>query len=333
MPMIEKKFKYQPPKNTDERIEAIYDELSSTSNNNPNKSIETLKDHLVALLAHSKHVEWKRERKSDDDNLSTRFSLLFLAVLSILLLWLSWSNSQDWEWLTSHNFALGLWGVAFALIFVGVSIERSSFFEHLWKYGFTKIVTSVSFSGLVIFSTGKASSLINSIFGVDSSAFPFTRVFTTGLLVFQYVSPVMFIVVLFALAHALQLISYIKLSISSGSRYESPPWDAIAFLLLAIVVLLFSWKWINRDFSESKYSAKIYRLAHLLDFNSKHLCTNIKEGISVVFVGSDHSKVLVDLNSVQTHDIKSFVEGDQSNEFSAQTRFYYLPCQAGTRSQ
>jgi hypothetical protein len=325
--MLEKKFKYQTPKNAEERIEAIYDELSSTNNNNSNRKIESLKDYVVALLNHSQHAERKREQRIDDGYFSIQLSLYSLAALSLGLLWFSSGNYQDWQWLANHTFSLGLWGIVFAVIFVGVSIERSSFFEHLWKYSFTKIVSSVAFSALVVFSTGKASSLINAIFGVDSSAFPFARAFTAGLLVFQYLSPAMFIVAIFALVHAVSVFGYVKLKLSAGYVHENPPWHAIVFLLLAIVVLWFSWKWINRDFSESKYPAKIYRLAHLLDFNSKHLCANIAENANVVFVGSDHSKVLVDLNIVQTNDIKAFIEGDVSDGLVDRRRLAYLPCQ------
>ncbi len=323
--MTERKFRYAPPKNTEERVEAIYEELCSTPSTIERKRLETLKDHVVALLAHAKQVEWRRKFDRESDDYSIQFALLALAVVAAFFLWHGLVvETSDWKWLDNNRFALRLWGIAFAAVYVGVSIERSSLFKKLWDFGFTKVVASVAISALLIFSTGKASSLINSVFGVDASVFPFTRAFIAGILAFQYSSPLLIVVAVFAIFHAFDIVGHIKLKRTSD--YHFPPWHSIAFLGLAIIVLFVSWRWINRDFSDDQLSAKIYRLAHVLDFNSRHSCANIKEGVNVVFVGSDHSKVLVDMSGVQTETIESFVDQKISGNIAIPKKFFYLPC-------
>lgn len=330
--MTERKFKYQKPRNTDERIEAIYEELCDTHIFNDKKQIETLKDHVVALLRQLRKVEQERKDEKEDEDYSLTISLGTLAFVSLVFLFNGWGYSQDWEWLNSHQFAIRLWGVALAAVFVGVSIERSSFFKRLWSFGFTKIITSIAVSALILFCTGKASSLINSLFGVDASVFPFTRAFMVGLLAFQYASPLLSVVALFAIFHAFNIGGYIKSKRLSDYNYALPPWNSIAFLVLAIFLLGFSRTWMNRDFSESALPAKIYRLAHALDFNSRHVCINIKEGVKVAFVGSDHSRVLVDMSDVQTEDMESFINRNISDNVNIPKEFFFLPCETGIRN-
>lgn len=331
--MTQRKFQFQRPKDTNEHIEAIYEELCSTPLNRNREPVETLKDHVVALLAHARQIEWKRKFEQESENASIEFSLLTLAIMSVVFLWSSWGESNDWEWFNNHRLAVRLWGIVFAAMFVGISIERSSLFRKLWSFGFTKVIASVAVSSLLIFSTGKASSLINGVFGVDASVFPFTRAFITGLLAFQYFSPLLFVVAVFAVLHAFDVAGYIQSKFSSSYTYVAPPLHSIAFLVLAIVVLCISWRWVNRDFSESTYPARIYRLAHVLDFNFRHSCVNIKDGVSVVFVGADHSKVLVDMSEVQTDNIESFVDPKVSGDVKLPSKFFYLPCTPGIRSE
>lgn len=327
--MTERRFQYERPKNTDERIEAIYEEFRTTSSSkNP---LDTLKDYVIALLAHSKHVESTKEFERESDNYSILIALHTLAFVATLFLWFGLGSdaSSDWKWLNNHRFPLRLWGIAFAAVFIGVSIERSSLFRKLWSFGFTKIVASIAVSALLLFSTGKASSLINAVFGVDASAFPLTRAFIAGILAFQYSSPLLIVVAFFAILHTFDLAGYIKSKVSSDYSYDFPPMHSIAFIALAIVVLSISWRWMYHDFSEETFPKKIYRLAHELDFNSRHSCANIKEGVTVVFVGSDHSKVLVDVNIVQTENIESFVDPEISNNIAIPKRFFFLPCNPG----
>ena len=142
--MTERKFKFQQPKNTAERVEAIYEEFCTAPTNNGREPVETLKDHVVALLAHSRHIERQRKIDKEDESHSIQFSLFILAFVAFVFLLNSWSDSSDWAWLNNHRFVLRLWGVAFAAVYIGVSIERSSLFKKLWSFGFTKLVASIA---------------------------------------------------------------------------------------------------------------------------------------------------------------------------------------------
>lgn len=331
--MTDRKFRFRRPKNTDERIEAIYEEFCTTPTANGAGQAETLKDYVAGLLKQTRNAEWQLKRDKLSEEYSVSFALGILAFVAVVFLMNGWSESRDWEWLNRHRFAIRLWGIAFAAVYVGVSIERSSLFKKLWSFGFTKLATSLAISALIIFSTGKASSLINGVFGVDASSFPFTRAYIAGLLAFQYASPLLVVVALFAAVHAIDLAGYIRSKISADYSYDFPAWNSFAFLILAVSVLYFSWQWIYRDFSEVTFPARIYRLAHVLDFNARHSCVNIKDGVSVVFIGSEHSKVLVDMSKVQTEDIETFVNRVSSNDIEIPKKFFVLPCEPGTRGQ
>lgn len=324
--MTERKYRFKRPSDGEERLEAIYEELSLSPEQNGHKPRETTKDYLKAILVHEQEIEHARKRdkecKSDDLN----WALGALALLSIIFLFNGAAGSGDWAWLDNNRFAIWLWGIAFAALFLGIIIERTSFFKSLWAFGFTKLVASVALSALIVFSTGKASSIINSVFSVDASALPFTRAIIAGLLVFQYSYPLLLVVILFAIFHALNAADWIKKQFSDQRSYQAPPLQSAAFLVLALVILIFSQKWISTDFSEEVWPKKAYRLAHVLDFNTKHDCKNLRKDLSVVFLGPDHARVLVDTSTAQTNDIESFVDARKSDEVLIPEKFYLMPC-------
>ncbi|PKV46378.1 hypothetical protein CLU92_3785 [Janthinobacterium sp. 61] len=327
--MSERKYRFHRPNNPDQHLEAIYEELSLSPHEHDRRPTQTLKDHVVALLKHAREIESKRESKDLDRSYSINWALGALAFLACLFLWHGLTKADDTDWLYQHHFAIRLWGIAFAAVFLGVSIERSSFFKSLWLFGFTKIVASIALSSLIIFSTGKASSLINAVFPVDASALPLTRAIVAGLLAFQYLTPLLGVVALFAVFHALNAAGWITAKWSRKNTYESPPFQSVAFLLLSIVVLLFTTRWVNDDFSEVAWPAKIYRLAHALDFNSKYECKNLRKGLSVVFLGPDQARVLVDTRAAKTDDLESFVDQKLSSQIEVTKQFYVLPCDLG----
>jgi hypothetical protein len=325
------KFRFRSPQNTEERIEAIYDELSSSPRlRNGTKPVDTLKDAVGALLQRAR--DWERASVEAAEKITNEknWALGALAALAAVFLFNGWSGSRDWEWLNQNRFAVRLWGVAFAAVYVGVSIEQTSFFRSLWSFAFTKLVASISFSALLLFSTGKASSLVNGVFGVDASAFPFTRAFMAGFVAFDYLSIFLIVVAAFAIAHALNAIGFIHSRFNKGVSYSRAPWSSLVFLSIALAFLLFSWRWLGTDFSEAELPTKTYRLARLLDFNSKHLCSNLPPGISVVYIGPEQARVLVDTTEVVTSDVESFVNRDFSDQVRIPEKFYLLPCQPGS---
>ena len=326
--MPENKFKFRDPQNTKERIEAIYEELRATKPEKYGyKPEESLKDLVTALLCHYRSLKIEQKLEKEFSNDALNYALGILAFIAILFLMNGSDDASDIEWLNIHHFAIKLWGIALASVYVGISIERSSFFQHLWRFGFTKVVVSIAVSALIVFCTGKASSLINAVFGVDTAVFPYTRAYISGFLFFKYASPILFIVGIFALVHAFEPIRYVLSRYRENYKYISMPWDSCVFLVLAIIVLGFSWRWLNNDFAEQALPAKIYILAHSLDFNLKHPCSNLQDGVNVVFVGSDHSKVLVDTNHIEVENIENFFDERINANLVLPRKFMFSSCE------
>lgn len=328
--MIEenRKYQYKKPSGSKEHLEAIYEELSQTSGsaNGHYHASDTLKANVAQLLHCVKQAEYRRESEKMGKKYAVDLALGGLAFLAYVFLVKGRSGPSDWAWLNEHRYAIWLWGVAFATVFVGVSIERTSFFKHLWAFGFTKVAASVAVSALFVFCTGKASSLINAVFSVDASALPYTRAIVTGLLAFKYSQPLLFVVAAAAAIHALVAVSWVRAKFGGNASYELPPFMSIVFVVLAGYVLFISNRTVNQDFSDELWPAKVYMLAHVLDFNSNHSCVNLKPELSVIFLGPDQGRVLVDPHSAQTNDLESLVEAVKSAEVEVPKQFYRLPC-------
>jgi hypothetical protein len=331
--MGERKYQFRKPSGPDQHLEALYEELSLSPKRGDYRPVETVKDKVDALLDHAKTVRRERKQEKESDSYAVTWAIGALAFVSLIFLFNGYAGSGDWEWLNNHRFAIRLWGIVFAAVVVGVSIEQSSFFKSLWAFGFTKLVASIAASAVIVFSTGKASSLINAVFSVDASALPFTRAIVTGLLVFQYAYPLLLVVVFFAILHALKAADWISVKFFGKGTYESPPLQSMLFLVLSIVILAFSARWTNADFSDAVWPQKIYRLAHILDFNSQHECKNLPKDISVVFLGPEQARVLVDISSPNTDDMESFVDGTRSGLISVPKKFQVLPCEFASSLQ
>ena len=324
--MSERKYRYEIPRTHEQRMEAVYEELSSSPiENGHSRPTETLKDHVVALLSELRAARFQRKNDKDDRSDEIDWAQGALAVLAMGLLGVDlFGTPRNDDWLSQHLFAIRLWGVGFATIFLGVSIERTSFFRVLWSFGLTKLVASIALSGLVIFSTGKASGLVNSVFPVDASALPFTRAMVAGILAIKYAYPLMMVVGLFSLLHLVSTAVWVKKKLDGD--YSEPPLMSMAFLVLSLTVFAYLFQWKRQDFSEEAMPAKVYRLAHLLDFNAKHECSNLADGQRVVFLGPEHSRVLVDEGYAQTDEIESFVNVEKSGEVIVPTRFAVMAC-------
>lgn len=326
--MDDLKYRYNQPKGQEELLEAIYEELSVSPDRRRNPFFaSTLKDYLASLVEHTKELERERQFGKEFASQAITHAMGLLAVISFLLLIVGIQRDGDWEWLNHNRFTMWLWGLGFGAVFIGISIERSSFFQHIWSFWFTKVVASLALSGLIIFSTGKASSLINGVFSVDAAAFPLTRTVVTGLLAFQYAYPLLItLIVIFTLLHGLDAFGWIKARLSTSGSYRLPPLHSMGFLVISLILLPFFSRLTSYDFSNDVWPMKVYRLAHTLDFNQKYECGNLRKGLWVVFLGPDQSRVLVDMSNVETNDMKSFLYGSRENDITVPERFYVLSC-------
>ncbi len=316
----ELKFRYKKPSSKEENLEAIYEELSENEISNSNN--RTLKTHVYEIVKRLREADWERKRELEKDDSDISWAMGFLAFIALILIISGFRPDRDFNWLQQNSFSIKIWGIALATLYIGVSIEKFSVFRSLWQFSFTKLVTSISISGLIVFSTGKAAGAINSVFGVDASAFPFTLTFTSSLVFFHYILPFLALVGFFAAIYALDAFGWVKSLRYKEMSYNLPPVHSFAFPILASVVLVVFWGWSKNDLGEKKLPSKIYKLAHLLDFNSKNECANIKSGVPIVFLGSSQTAVLVDVHSSNINNLKSFFEKD----VEVPNTFYRLEC-------
>lgn len=221
--MLEKDQKHELINDTRKHIEEIHKELKSSPKNTPREvPTETLKDISAALLEHFWKTERKIEYNKELEDFSTQATSLTLVAISIILLLIGCSKPGSMPWIEPYKFTIYLYGVFCSAIYVGISIEQTSFFKKLWSFGFTKLIFSIAISALIVFSTGKSSSIINSVFGVDASALPFTRAYISGILVFKYASPALIVVAFFSLVSATEIAGHLKSKASSPYTYSPP---------------------------------------------------------------------------------------------------------------
>lgn len=126
-----------------------------------------------------------------------------------------------------------------------------------------------------------------------------------------------------AILFALDAIGYIKSKFSDDRNYELPPVHSFVFPILATILLVVFWGWSINDLSEEVLPSKIYKLAHMLDFNNKNECANIQGEVPVVYLGPSQSTVLADVNVTNVENLKSFFE----REVDVPKRFYRLNCE------
>ncbi|PIF38275.1 hypothetical protein CLV01_2931 [Delftia sp. 60] len=317
----ELKFKYKKPSTKEEYLAAIYEEISE--NEKSNGGISTLKTYVYEILERQKNEDWKRKTSTEKKDLELSWSLGLLAFVAFVLIFNGIKENHEFGWLHKNSFTIKIWGIALATLYIGISTERISIFRNLWQFGISKLVASIAVSGLIVFSTGKAAGSINSVFGVDASAFPFTLTFTAGLFFFYYVLPFLALVGVIAVFFAFDAAGYIYSKFNDEWNYKLPPVHSFVFPIMATIVLVVFWDWSKNHLSEEVLPSKIYKLAHTLDFNGKNECANIKPDVPVVYLGSAQSIVLADLKAARVEDLKSFFE----REVEVPEKFYRLSCE------
>lgn len=293
------KYHFQRPQNTREQIEAIALEMRA-GGGDQGTSMKTIKDLLVELVMCARTAEHRHDFHERFSKRQEALALLTFASLCLLLTFLgSNSDHSDIELLQNNRFFLRTLGIGLATLFVGVVIERAEMFELVWRHNITKLLASIALSALVVYSAGRASSIINNVFGVDAGAMPYARALLTGWIAFgQVAKPVMWLLVLpFTVIHGLVFIGWCKEAFWPSDRDEMRPdfpWLSAWFVVLAVIVLGNAYTWLYQSLEETQLPTKVYQMARTLDFNSRHTCANLPVGINVVYIGPDQRKVLVD---------------------------------------
>ncbi|WP_339652200.1 hypothetical protein [Halopseudomonas pelagia] len=218
------------------------------------------------------------------------------------------SADSDIEWIREHTVAFRIWAVVFCTIFICASLERSAVFRSLLSFVSTKFLASIILSGIVLYSRGKAAGYVNSVFNVDASAFPITTLLTTGLLVIKLVVPfVLGTALVLSLVHIFIGIGWAKGKLEGKANYF-PPLSSLLSVLVSGVILYYGWSWSHDQIADSRVPEKIYLMAHALDFNYSHNCSNVASNAPVVFLGPSQEAVLVAPYKLEAFDFADFFE-------------------------
>jgi len=296
-------------------------ELTKSDINERYSGNRTLKTHIHNISKKiDEYLSHQKQLKSNEQY-SISWALGILSFVAIGLLTNSSQADPDFDWIRDNQLSLKLWGVALAAIYIGASLERSSFVKSLWSFSTTKIIVSIALSGVVVYSTGKAAGSINSIFGVDAAAFPVTYTFTTAIIVFHIIAPFLFFISLGAILHLINAIEWIRAK-WKGETYDLPPYHSFVFPILGCVLMYNGWSWSSHELSEKSLPGKVYMMAHALDFNSNHECSKLKEGVPVVFLGPAQNDILADAYKVKEMDFRTFF----NTKIEVPEQFYRMKC-------
>ncbi|EAM8410295.1 hypothetical protein AB241_20125 [Salmonella enterica] len=253
------------------------------------------------------------ELKKRQDESEKSYALIVIGILALICLALGIAKTDSEDWFSQWQFTCILLSIIFSTLWLGVFIERTLIFKVLWNSIITKCITSITISGLIIFCTAKSSALLNGVFGIDSSSFPYTRSFLTGFLFLKYINPILsFILITLFAIHIIKIAYYLI----KHENFHFPPISSFATVVFTFLIFIFILSWQNSYFSEKNLPVKTYALAHLLDFSINHHCINLDtEKVSVVFIGSSQDKVLIDDSDIYINSIESFLKGNSSSFF------------------
>lgn len=256
------------------------------------------------------------------------WALGLVGVMGVLLA-VTRSADSDIEWIREHTVAFRLWGIVFCTIFICVSLERSAVFRSLLRFTSAKLLISIILSGVVLYSRGKAAGYVNGVFHVDASAFPITTVFTTALLIVKLVLPfVLSTAFVLSVVHIFISAGWVKGKLEGKSDYL-PPFSSVLSVFVSIVILYFGWHWSHDQIADSRVPEKVYLMAHALDFNNSHECSNVASDAPVVFLGPSQEAVLVAPYKLSDFDVEDFFEkrADVPHDF-VRVRCEYKPAQS-----
>ncbi|WP_139044328.1 hypothetical protein [Marinobacterium stanieri] len=308
-------------KNSEDQISSMCHELTSSDISDRYARDRTLKSYIHDISKKINDYLFYQEKLQSSERYSISWALGILSFVSIFLLTYGFQSNPDIDWLRDNQIYLKFWGVALAAIYIGSSLERSSLIKSIWGFATAKIIVSLAFSGVAVYSAGKAAEIINDIFGVDAAAFPMTFTFTTAIIVFHIIAPFLFFVSLGAILHLFNAIEWIR-SKWKGETYDLPPYHSFVFPILASVLMYNGWAWSSNQLGEKLLPGKVYVMAHTLDFNSNHECSRLKKGVPVVFLGPAQNSILADAYKVKDMDFGDFFNA----KIDVPKQFYRMKC-------
>ncbi|MCY9798080.1 hypothetical protein B9P84_21335 [Citrobacter braakii] len=272
---------------------------------NEKSTKQIIKDIRDAVL----FIKNESENKKYNEQWNSSITLNTLAIVAILIFIFSTSNNSDSEFIETLKLPAYIISIMLSTIWIGINIERTLMFKELWKFKTTKIILSLSFTGLIVYCTAEASSIINDVFNIDPSFFPFTRSFLVAYLFFKKISILVYLLAIVGVVCIINIISYFKLKWDGNSDVRFPI-GALIYIIFTCIFSYFSLGWVYSNFNDDVLNKKVYSLAHQLDFNKKNPCSNLQDfEVSVIFLGPNQDKVLVDFNKEEMLTASSFLEG------------------------
>ncbi|HBM1441688.1 TPA: hypothetical protein LUI45_004654 [Salmonella enterica subsp. enterica] len=272
---------------------------------NEKSTKQIIKDIRDAVL----FIKNESENKKYNEQWNSSITLNTLAIVAILIFIFSTSNSSDSEFIETLKLPAYIISIMLSTIWIGINIERTLMFKELWKFKTTKIILSLSFTGLIVYCTAEASSIINDVFNIDPSFFPFTRSFLVAYLFFKKISILVYLLAIVGVVCIINIISYFKLKWDGNSDVRFPI-GALIYIIFTCIFSYFALGWVYSNFNDGVLNKKVYSLAHQLDFNKKNPCSNLQDfEVSVIFLRPNQEKVLVDFNKEEMLTASSFLEG------------------------
>lgn len=329
------KYQFKSPRNAREQIESMSMELRSGPGHARRPvAYMTMKDLLAELVSLHRGANFNKEVEEESTRRGQTLALSAFAFLCLLLVFLgSDTRPSDFELLDNNRFFLRMLGVGLAAVFVGVVIERTDVFGMVWRYNIAKLLASVALSALVVYSAGRASSIINGVFGIDAGAMPYARALLAGWIAFaQVAKPALLLVGVFGAIHLLFALGWAKEVFWPSDKDASQPdfpWLSAWIAVLSIIVTTNAYHWLYNNLDDRQQPTKVYQMARTLDFNARHSCVNLPAGVNVVFIGPDQSKVLVDAGAEPTLTFKDFIGRPASQWERPAEHFPVVECVPG----
>ena len=118
-----------------------------------------------------------------------------IGAISIIIIFSYYLNINE----ESNFFRIFLfWGSVGGKIILSILILnyifRFHFVEYFFNLKFTKLISGLIFSAIILYSNSKASILLNDIFHISATNFPYSLTFTTALYSINYISNTFFII-------------------------------------------------------------------------------------------------------------------------------------------
>jgi hypothetical protein len=322
-------FHCNKPGTSEETIAAIYEELSVTPlDKNVIRPAQTIKGYLQSLDKNFSRRSRDEENKLKLSELAETMALRVVGLLGLLLVFISSNTDKDWEWWQSYSYFFFVMGLVLVVIYVSVFMESTNFIRSILKFNSAKFLCVLIFSAGVVYASSQASSILNSIFRIDGSNFPYARAILTAIYFLKMCPPFLLILALFALIHGF----FVGDAVRNKKDLYLFPWNSVVFFICSIIVASFFWWLTHTAFGDMQIRYKAYKLAHYLDFNNEAYCVNssyLNEGNheSYLFFGQDQNKVLIDQKIELKESFEQFLkENSIFGDVIIPSRFKIVMC-------